>query len=44
MKPTENFQPDLVTSRPTAGALELSYFYETMDSWKMSAVMSVLPD
>ncbi len=40
VKPTENFQPDLVTSRPTAGALELSYFYETMDSWKMSAVMS----
>ena len=39
VKPTENFQPDLVMSRPTAGALELSYFYETMDSWKMSAVM-----
>lgn len=44
VKPTENFQPDLVMSRPTAGALELSYFYETMDSWKMSAVMRVLPD
>ena len=39
VKPTENFQPDLVMSRPTPGALELSYFYETMDNWKMSAVM-----
>ena len=39
VKPTENFQPDLVMSQPTPGALELSYFYETMDNWKMSAVM-----
>lgn len=39
VKPTENFQPDLVMSRPTPGALELSYFYETMDNWKISAVM-----
>lgn len=39
VKPTENFQPDLVMSQPTPGALELSYFYETMNNWKMSAVM-----
>ncbi|RHR76091.1 Gldg family protein [Odoribacter sp. AF15-53] len=40
VKPTENFQPDLVMAWPTPGALELSYFYENMKNWRQCAAMS----
>lgn len=40
VKPTENFQPDLVMAWPTLGALELSYFYENMKNWRQCAAMS----
>ena len=40
VKPTENFQPDLVMAWPTPGALELSYFYENMKNWQQCAAMS----
>lgn len=39
VKPTENFQPDLVLAWPTEEALELSYFFETMKEWRMCATM-----
>ncbi|WP_065220359.1 MULTISPECIES: Gldg family protein [Butyricimonas] len=39
VKPTEDFQPDLVLSQPTEEARELSYFFGTMKDWRMSATM-----
>lgn len=39
VKPTEDYQPDLVLAWPTEEARELSYFFGTMIEWRMCAMM-----